>query len=355
MSELINKNEDENLQASAELNKKLSEAAAKDAAKKAQEYADQVAKADELNKVMGCVGKILGWLIVAVSCISAVFSGGASLAFAAVGLALAVGDEIYQAVTGESFMQQAMQPIMDHVIKPLMDKLGGLFTDILESAGVDKETAEKVGKILGAVVAGVVLIAGMIVAGKVLSKIFGSVMKKLGTDIAETVTESVAKDVVEDVAEGAIASATKEVAKDASKKMSESVTQKLMNSVLGQAVKKVGGGLGKASGMSESKIAQISTRTQMAAAAGELVNSSIQVGGGIAVADMRVAAEKAKAQMELDSALQDLLNTILSSAIDTLTHTMATTNSILQNMVAAAENHKQAGDFITKNMSHTFA
>ncbi len=40
------------------------------------------------------------------------FTGGASLALAAVGLAVMVADEIVKAATGVSFIQQALNPIM---------------------------------------------------------------------------------------------------------------------------------------------------------------------------------------------------------------------------------------------------
>ncbi len=165
ISQLIAKSSNADLQATAELKQKLAEASAKDAEKKAKEYEEEVRKAEEMQKTMGCLGKVLGWLITAVSFVAAAFTGGASLALAAVGLALAIGDEINQAVTGNSFIADAMQPIMDAVVKPLMELFGKIFAGILESMGVDKETAEMVGKIMGAIAAAAVLVAGVIVAG----------------------------------------------------------------------------------------------------------------------------------------------------------------------------------------------
>ncbi len=48
---------------------------------------------------MGCIGKVLGALLTIVSVVAAVFTGGASLALAAVGLAVMVADEIVKAAT----------------------------------------------------------------------------------------------------------------------------------------------------------------------------------------------------------------------------------------------------------------
>lgn len=383
MSELINKSSDDDLKASALLKQTLAEASAADAQKKAKEYDEQTQKAAEMNKTMGCVGKILGWLIVAVSCVAAVFSGGASLALAAVGLALAVGDEIYQAATGKSFMQEATQPLMDNVIKPLMDKLGDVFAKALEGLGVNKDTAEMIGKIAGAVVAGVILIAGMVVGGKVLSKVFGAVIEKLGGEVAETVTETAAKEVAEtavkQVTEDAVKDVTETAAKDvtetaikevmedaleevvsetveqtateATKDANKTVMQKILDSALGQAVKKVNGGLGKATGMSESRSAQIATRTQMGVAGGELANSTIQVAGSIVVGDKKVEAAKTRAQMQNDAALQDILNQILDCAIESFTHRVSVVNNILTAMTTAANNQMEAGQFITHQMN----
>ncbi|WP_175648885.1 type III secretion system translocon subunit SctE, partial [Burkholderia pseudomallei] len=64
---------------------------------RSDEYQAQAKKAEEMQKTMGCIGKIVGWVITAVSFAAAAFTGGASLALAAVGLALAVGDEISRA------------------------------------------------------------------------------------------------------------------------------------------------------------------------------------------------------------------------------------------------------------------
>ncbi|MGL5565972.1 MAG: type III secretion system translocon subunit SctE, partial [Plesiomonas sp.] len=141
MAQLINQSSSDDLQASAELKQKLAEAAAKDAEKKAKEYEEEVRKAEEMQKTMGCMGKVLGWIVTAVSFAAAAFTGGASLALAAVGLALAIGDEISQAVTGRSFMADAMQPLMDTIVKPLMEMMGNIFSAILQSFGVDKDTA----------------------------------------------------------------------------------------------------------------------------------------------------------------------------------------------------------------------
>ncbi|SUG71798.1 pathogenicity island 1 effector protein [Salmonella enterica subsp. enterica] len=54
--------------------------------KKSAEFQEETRKAEETNRIMGCIGKVLGALLTIVSVVAAVFTGGASLALAAVGL-----------------------------------------------------------------------------------------------------------------------------------------------------------------------------------------------------------------------------------------------------------------------------
>ncbi|MCP0723174.1 type III secretion system translocon subunit SctE, partial [Salmonella enterica subsp. enterica serovar Montevideo] len=42
--------------------------------------------------------------------------------------AVMVADEIVKAATGVSFIQQALNPIMEHVLKPLMELIGKAIT-----------------------------------------------------------------------------------------------------------------------------------------------------------------------------------------------------------------------------------
>lgn len=351
MATLLNKSTNDDLEAKSELTQKMAESAAADAQKKAKEYEDQLRKAEEMSKTMGCVGKILGWLIVAVSCISAVFTGGASLALAAVGLALAIGDEVYQAATGKSFMQEATQPLMDHVIKPLMDKLGDVFAKVLEGCGVSKDTAEMVGKIAGAVVAGVILIAGMVVGGKVLSKVFGAVMSKLGGDVAEAVTETAAKDVAEVVGEELSGAAAREATETASK----SIMQRIMNSTLGQAVKKVNGGLAEGLGMDGVKAGKLAARTNMALSGSQVANAAITTAGNIVVADKKIDAAKIEAELKESAALQEIISELLETSTESFKNLAALVNNIITRMDDAVKNQMAAGKSITNRMASSAA
>jgi len=311
MSQLIDQSASNDLKAAAELKNKLSEAAAKDSEKKAQEYEDSVRKSEEMQKVMGCIGKILGWVITAVSFAAAIFTGGASLAFAAVGLALAVGDEISQAVNGVSFMAQAMKPLMEAIVQPLMELLGSVYAKILESFGVDKSTAQMIGQIMGAIAAAMIMVATVVVAGSVASKLSSVVAKKIGSNVMD----------------------------------------KAMNNIVGDVLKRIGQGVGRSMGLQEAKIAQVGVRSEMALSAASMGNTAIQTAGNIITADMKVDAAKAKAQLLNNTALQELLNDMLERAVDAFKTRIESTNSIVKNISSIAENNMQAGQYITRKMS----
>ncbi|NDL61514.1 type III secretion system translocon subunit SctE [Acerihabitans arboris] len=162
---------------------------------KSDEYADQVRKSEELNRTMGCVGKILGGLITLISVAGAIFSGGASLALAAVGLALMMGDEICKAVTGVSFMEQALRPLMEGIIKPLVDMISKAITKMLEGLGINANIASMVGAIIGALVAAALIVAIVVVGKSAGGKIASSALGKMLTDAVKKLVPDVLKHV----------------------------------------------------------------------------------------------------------------------------------------------------------------
>ncbi|NEG59848.1 type III secretion system translocon subunit SctE [Pantoea agglomerans] len=382
MSQIINKNANEELSNTAELKQKLAQEATKEAEKKAREYDEQMRKAEESQKTMGCIGKALGWVVTAVGFAAAAFTGGASLAVAAVGLAIMAGNEISIAATGNDFLADAMQPLMENVIKPMMDFFGDMFTDVLTSLGVDAETAKTVGKVMGAVLTAVMLIAAMMVAASAVGSVAGSVMSKFSTsvaedvavDVAEETVKSVVKDSAEevaaDVAKSASTQAAKEAAKDSaenlvsqsaesvSKSSAEEVAQlqsratirRLMDSAFMQTLKRANQGIGRLLGMDELQAAQMANRAQRAYTAVSLGNTGIVATGNAITADMFLDAAKTRKQLVTVNAEQELINKLMEMAIDSFTSKIQAVNQILKNMVTAADNKTQTAKFITRQI-----
>ncbi|WP_042958936.1 type III secretion system translocon subunit SctE [Erwinia tasmaniensis] len=316
MSKLINQNAGEDLKATSILKQKLSEAAAKDAEKKAQEYETQIRKAEEMQKTMGCVGKTLGWIITVVSIAAAVFTGGASLAFATVGLALMLGDEINQAINGHSFIQEAMQPIMESIIQPLMKLLADAFTEIVSIFGADKAAAEMAGQIMGALAVAILVIAGVMLVGVGISKVGGVLMEKITSNIAS----------------GSL--------------------RKIMDSAAGQVFKRITQGLSRSFNVDEVTAARASTYSQAAVTGAGMINTVIKSAGNIEAADMMVIAAKAQAKLMKNSAMQDLLDSLMNQATDAFSLRLRMVKKIIENIATVAENQVQAGRYILDKMSH---
>ena len=170
---------------------------------KSNEYLEEVRKSEAASKAMGCIGKILGAVLMVVSVAAAAFTGGASLALAGVGVALMAADMIAKEITGVSFMEQAMKPLMD-LVGPLIQQLGKGIANLLKKMGVDEKSAEMAGMIMGAIIGAVAMVAvlavvmavGKSAAGKLSSamgKAFGDVATKLVPDLLKQSARSVSK------------------------------------------------------------------------------------------------------------------------------------------------------------------
>lgn len=168
------------------------------------EFAKEMERAAEAEKTMGCVGKVIGWVITVAAVIAAPFTGGASMALAAIGLALAIAEE----VSGESILGKAFEPLVTHVLQPLMKFFSDIYTAVattaLKAVGVDAAEAEKIGGIIGTVMGALAMVGVMVlavVAGKAaarqLVQKFGDVlmrnMAKVLPDILKNAGKAVAQ------------------------------------------------------------------------------------------------------------------------------------------------------------------
>ncbi|HBA9513510.1 TPA: YopB/SseC family type III secretion system translocon subunit [Escherichia coli] len=327
IAKLVDDDSKDQLEIAAELRDKLSRAAASDAEKKAKEYADQVRKAEQMQKTMGCIGKIFGWVVAAVGVVAAVFTGGASLIVAGIALGVTVSDEVYQDITGHSFIQDGLQQIM----KPLMEVMSQCFTKLLSALGVKGEKKDLIGNILGAIAASVVFIAGIVVAGSFVAKVGGAVFQKIGEKFAEGIVEA----------------------------ESSATTARLLSNfarkMITEMFEKFQGGIGRAAGLSEEKAAQIANYSQMGGVASSLLNTGLQAGGDISVNIMRLDAEKRRAEMQKDLAIQEVIKEMFDIAVEHYRKQIASVNSIIENMSIMAENKYHADRFIVESINSTFA
>lgn len=179
---IMGESSEESLRANIEFSRKVQQAQQEKLRSDAEEVEAQQRKAKEMQETMGCIGKILGAIITVVSVVAAVFTGGASLAIAAIGLALMVSDEIYQKVTGnESFMSAALKPVLEHVIMPVIQAMADVISKVLVKFGMDPDTAQIVSTVLAVAIFVVVMILGAVLLKKLpVDKLMSAAGKMLG-------------------------------------------------------------------------------------------------------------------------------------------------------------------------------
>lgn len=196
VTRLMGDGAEKNMKADQEYMKEMQIEHQKSLEKSAADYAAEVAKAEQTNKTMGCIGKVIGGIILAVSIIAIPFTGGASLALAVIGVGLTIADTVTEAVTGKSLTGMALSPVMK-ALQKLVSLIGKLIADALEAAGVPAEKAQMIGNILASVAVAVIMIAVMIgvavlVRGPTAAKLFQSVVKG-GVKMLANVTKETAK------------------------------------------------------------------------------------------------------------------------------------------------------------------
>jgi len=148
---------------------------------KSEEYLESVRKAEAAAETMGCIGKVVGILVMIGSVIALPFTGGASAVLLGVGIALTATDMIAKEITGVSFMEQAMKPLMDEVLGPMIQAVGKGISEMLQQQGVDKESADLAGMIAGAIIGAMAMIVALAVVatvGKAAAGRLASVMGK---------------------------------------------------------------------------------------------------------------------------------------------------------------------------------
>ncbi|MFK3816436.1 type III secretion system translocon subunit SctE [Pseudomonas sp. NPDC089407] len=170
--------------------------------KESEKHLEQVRKAEAASKTAGCIGKILGAVLTVVSVVGAAFTGGASLALAAVGVGLMAADMLVKELTGVSFMEKAMKPLMDNILGPMIQAIGKGIADLLKKAGIDAASAEMAGMIMGAIIGAVAMVAVLVVvavvgksaAGRVASamgNMFGKLANKMAPDMLKQAARAV--------------------------------------------------------------------------------------------------------------------------------------------------------------------
>ncbi|WP_050806063.1 type III secretion system translocon subunit SctE, partial [Burkholderia ambifaria] len=333
LGEVMAQNNETELNNNEHVNQAQMQARVKDLQKKSDEYEAAARKAEQMQKTMGCVGKILGWAITAVSVVAAAFTGGASLALAGVGLALAVGDEVYQAATGKSFMDEAMKPVMDAVVKPVMEFLSKVATKMLESFGVAKEQAELAGSIMAAVYTGIVITAVTVAGGELVGKLASKLASALAEQIGKLMETSIGQ-----------------ALKDGMEKLAE----KIGLDELSASTSTTMGRLRKALGMdSEEGVQKVGTLAKGSETVMRVGNDVTQGTMQVLTQNAVLQADKKRRDIKMDEFDMKVLKEMISAMIDTFSKRAKALEQVMQDMSSASSIEFKTGQFVLKNMARS--
>lgn len=291
------------------------EARENDLEKRNADYREQVKKADQLNRTMGWLGKILGAVITIVGIVGAALTGGLTTPLVVMGGAM-LADTTVGALSGFSLLSEALKPLMASVIQPLAAAIGGAIGGLLEKMGVAKETAEIIGGVIGAVVAAIAIIAVL-----ALTMVVGSaVASKLGGTIGNLIGETVKK-IIPDLIREALKTGSK-----------------LLSSISSRM------------GVNEGSAQVIGNVMTKVAVGGELGLTGTQAGGQVAAGVFEKNAADTSAEMVFSREVLDKVSEWVKQAAQSFTSSDNFVTNLLTAMSDAAKNQNDAGRFILNNV-----
>jgi invasin B len=317
LNQLIATNSELKLQNEVAFAQKMLKAREAENMRRSKEYQDQVEKARAASKKMGCIGKVIGWVVTAVAVIAAPFSGGASLALAAVGLALAITEE----VTGKSILGKVFEPVIK-----LVQKMAELITKIVMEAlkgvgAITEEQAKKVSGIVAAVMTAVLMVA-MMVAASVAGG--SSAVSKMASKVSELVIKQISR---------AVPQMLKTVAK-----------------TVAQAPSKLAGALANKLGTTVPTMAARGMYVSNSAQVLQAANQTSQGVGRIVIADMEVKAAEIIAALELGLWNSQTLRQLIERSFEQFVSTNQVAHDLFEKISDIQAQANQTGRFLVGNL-----
>lgn len=301
LQEIIGKANDAKLEAETRLLQEVLKLREAENMRRSQEYQEELAKAEAAQKKMGCIGKIIGWVVTVVAVVAAPFTGGASMVLAGVGLALAIGTEL-----GFDLMGKIMEPIMKLVME-LVKAVGNVIGDVLTSLGVSSDIANKIKDVLG-----VIAVAAMIIAAVVLTK------KVAGTAAVQQLAKAVTRAVSEAISK-ALPQMLKAVARSVGQTLDDVAT----------AISKTAS---KAIGANADNMASRAGYAIKASHTLQFANQTIQSVGSIAISDMYVSAAELLAKLETGLVASEIFRELIQKILEYFIQTKNLVQQLFEEM-----------------------
>ncbi len=345
---IIGESTEETMEMNLKFSKKVQAAQQEKLESDAEEVEKEQEKSKHMQETMGCIGKIVGAIVMVFSVVAAVFTGGASLALAAISIGLMVADTVYQKVTGnESFIAAALKPIIEHVLMPIIQLITNVISNVLKTLGVKNDIAEIVATVLAMVVLIVAAIGAAVVAKKLpvdkLMNIVGNMLKKVLNSVLSAVAKAIKP----------LVSGMKNIADDIVAEISKvmkSLTNALNQLVGSQSKSKINAM--KEFFADEASVKALGNKFNMAENALQVVNVSVDSSGNIAAGVL---------DKHVNDILADITNMLSASAsmklftdsvTDAYSRSIENLNMLMTNAADMAGEEQQVGRFI---FAHTRA
>lgn len=316
LQEIIGAANDAKLEAETKLLQEVLKLREAENLRRSQEYQDELAKAEAAQKKMGCIGKIVGWVVAVVAVVVAPLTGGASMVLAGVGLALAIGEEL-----GLDIMGKIMEPIMK-VIMELVKHVGSVIGDVLGAMGVPSDIVDKIKDVLA-----VVAVAAMIIAAVVLTK------KVAGTAAVQQLAKAVTRAVSE-----AISKALPQILKSVARSVGQTVDD------VAQAISKAAA---KATGASADNMATRAGYAMKATHTLQFAHQTTQSVGSIVISDMYINAAKLLAELEVGLVASEIFRELIQKILEYFIQTKNLVQQLFEQMSNVQANEHATAKYVT--------
>lgn len=361
ITEFIMKMDDvssEKLKNDLEINKMQTQARQAEMKRKSDEYEEQLRKAEEAQKTAGCIGKILGGLAIAFGAITTIFGGGGA-ALMAIGIALMVADPIVEAITGQSLTGMIMDPLMEHVLMPLMNVLGDIVSKIFDMTplglllnAIDKATGANMMDTIHTVVTAAVAIAAIVAVAFVAKSAAKFLIEKMSQAMTSAIVQTV-KAAIAKAINKLIPTLLKNAAKQgatAARAVSAQISKTIQN-VSESVTKNISGFLKNSDSAVLNNLSKINMNHIMMANVGvNTSNGIIQSGMQMNIANIQMEAQKALASFQLAQTDVKILSDIISSYLSRFKQEQEQVQKMGLTLSDMLQNQAAAGASVIKNM-----
>ncbi len=322
LMELVAKANDEKMAKEIEFTKAVLKGREEESLRRAEEYEREKEKAEQLQKKMGCIGKIVGWAVTTIAVVAAPFTGGASMALAGIGLALAIGEEL-----GLNIMGKIMEPIMK-VVMDLVKAVGGVLGDMLTAIGMPEDVANKMKDVLA-----VIAVAAMVIAVAFLSK------KAASTVAVQSITKAVTKAVTEAISKAlpAMIKSFAHAAKGSVDDVAKAITNATANVVKRDA----------------DTLAIRAAQTTKGMAYVQLGHQIAQGTGASIVAKIDVDAAEIEAKLDEGMAVAEVLRDLIERILNYFLQTNQQIAVMFQDLSSVMADQDQTANHITSRVGRT--